>query len=127
MPSEYIANDIRRSLAEGERFEDFASLYDALVFLREPYHREFRLSERIAGMLLCVFFPDKPEKYIRAMQGFRLGFAGVSKEPELQAEFSNCVRNAAITVNRPEGVVWRPSLYFVLPPRLREGALREWW
>ena len=128
MPSERIANDIRRSLVEGERFDDFAYLFDALLFLRAPYNQELSLSERIAGRLVCVIFPDKPAQYVRAMQRFRLGFAGVSTDPELQGEFSNSVRHAAITLNRLEGIVWRPSLYFALQPRFRESKqLRESW
>ena len=40
MPSDRIASEIQRSLAEGERFSDFAYLFDALVFLRAPYYPE---------------------------------------------------------------------------------------
>jgi hypothetical protein len=128
MPSERIANEIQRSLADGERFGDFAYLFDALMFLRAPYNHDFSLSELVVGRLLCIIFPDKPAKYTRAMQTFRLGFSGVSTSPELEAEFSNSVRRAAITLVRPDGIVWRPSLYFSLPPRLRElKDLREWW
>jgi len=128
MPSERIAGEIKNSLAEGEDFADFAYLFDALVFLRAPYNQDLSLSERIVGRLLCVIFPDKPGRYVKAMQQFRRGFAGVAKEPELRAEFSNSVRRAAITLDRTDQIVWRPSLYFVLPPRLRESKeLREWW
>lgn len=128
MPSDRIVNDIRRSLADGERVGDFSYLFDAMIFLRAPYTQDLSLSERIVGRLLCVIFPDKPEKYTRAMQQFRLGFAGVATEPELQGEFSNSVRRAAITLERPEQIVWRPSLYFALPPRLRDlKDLRAWW
>jgi hypothetical protein len=128
MPSERIAGEIKNSLAEGERFGDFAYLFDTLIFLRRPYNQDLSLSERVVGRLLCVIFPDKPAKYITAMQRYRLGFARVSTNPELQAEFSNSVRRAAITVNRTEEIVWRPSLYFVLPPRLRDlKDFRESW
>jgi hypothetical protein len=96
--------------------------------MRAPYNQDLTLSERIVGRLLCVLFPDKPERYVRAMQQFRLGFAGVATYPELQAEFSNSVRRAAVTLSRTEQIVWRPSLYFVLPPRLRDSKeLRERW
>jgi hypothetical protein len=128
MPSDRAANDIRRSLAGEERFDDFAYLFDALIFLRSPYNQDLRLSEKIVSRLLCIIFPDKPEKYMRAMQEFRLAFAGVSKDPELQAEFSNSVRHAAITLNRTDDIVWRPSLYFALSPRFRElKDIRAWW
>lgn len=128
MPSERFANDIRRSLAEGELFEDFAYLFDTLVFLRRPYAEGLTLSESVTGRLLCVIFPDKPDRYMRAMQEFRLGFSGVTENRELQAEFSNSVRRAAITVNRPEEIVWRPSLYFSLPQRLRGSReITQWW
>lgn len=128
MPSEPTAGEIRRSLAEGEHFEDFAYLFDALIFLRRPYGRDVTVSESVVGRLLCVIFPDKPARYVRAMQGFRLGFFGVSEDRELQAEFSNSVRRAAIALSRPEDIVWRPSFYFSLPPRLRDSRqVREWW
>jgi hypothetical protein len=45
MPSERIANDIQRSLAEGERFADFAYLFDALILLRRPFHQDLTVSE----------------------------------------------------------------------------------
>lgn len=128
MPSERSASDIRRSLAKGESFEDFAYLFDALILLRRQHSPNLRLSESVAGRLLCVIFPDKPDKYIRAMRGFRLGFAGVSRNPELQAEFSNCVGPEAIALNQPEMIVWRPSLYFSLPPWLKDSSeIKEWW
>ncbi len=128
MPPERIADEIRKSLAEGERFEDFAFMFDALVFLRAPYNTNLGLTEDILKKIICFVLLKKPQNYVRAMQAFRLGFAGVAANPELQGEFSNSVRRAAITVNRPEDVVWRPSLYFALPPRLREQKdLREWW
>jgi hypothetical protein len=128
MPSERIASDIRGSLAAGEKFEDFAYMFDALMFLRRPYNRDLSVSERITARIECIIFPDKPAKYVKAMQQFRLGFAGVSFNPERQADFSNSVRRAAITVSRLEDIVWRPSLYFALPPSLRElKDIREWW
>lgn len=128
MPSDRIVNDIRRSLVDRERFGDFAYLFDALIFLRAPYTPELSLSERIVSRLLCVIFPDKPPNYIRAMQQFRLSFAGVATDSELQGEFSNSVRRAAITLARPQQIIWRPSLYFALPPRFRDWPnLREWW
>ena len=128
MPSERSANEIRRSLAEGERFEDFAWLYDALVFLRSPYHPDRASSESVVGRILCVLFPDKPDQYKKAMQAFRLGFAGVAENPELQAEFQDIVRRTAITVDRIP-IVYRPSLYFYLPLRLRESRtiLKLWY
>jgi hypothetical protein len=128
MPSDRIASDIRDSLADGEKFEDFAFMFDALMFLRRPYIQDLSLSERIVSRIECIVFPDKPAKYIKAMQQFRLGFAGVSFNPERQAEFSNSVRRAAITVGRLEDIVWRPSLYFALPPSLRDVKdIGEWW
>ena len=128
MPSERFANDIRRSLAKGESFEDFAYLFDALILLRRSYSPNLRLSESIAGRLLCVIFPDKPDKYVSAMRGFRLGFSGVSNNRELQAEFSNCVSREAVTLNQPEMIVWRPSLYFSLPPWLKDSSdIKQWW
>ncbi len=37
-------------------------------------------------------------------------------------------KHAAIALNKLEGVVWRPSVYFALSPRLREWkGLKEWW
>lgn len=125
MPSKHIANDIQRSLAEGERFADFAYLFDALMLLRGPYNQDNTLSEKVTAKLLCVIWPGKPQRYIRAMQAFRLRFADVSEDPELQAAFSNCVRHAAITLSRPENVVWRPNLYFSRTPRL--GHLQGWY
>jgi hypothetical protein len=128
MPSVNYAISIRNSLAEGESYEDFAYLFDALISLRVPFNQDLSLSERVVGRLVCVLFPAKPQQYVRAMQGFRLGFAGVSTNPELKAEFSNSVRHAAITLNQPEGIVWRPSLYFALPLRLRNLLrIRQWF
>jgi hypothetical protein len=128
MPSERIAAQIRDSLAPGERFADFGYLFDAMTFLRAPYNQDLSFSERIVGRVMCVIFPDKPDKYIKAMQQFRLGFAGVATDPELQAEFSNSVRRAAITLRDPLDVVWRPSVYFGLSPRLRDSKdLMAWW
>jgi hypothetical protein len=128
VPSERTAAQIRDSLAPGERFSDFAYLFDALLFLRAPYNQDLSLSERIVGRVLCLIFPDKPGKYIKAMQQFRLGFAGVATDPELQAEFSNSIRRAAITLTDPQDVVWRPSVYFGLSQRLRDSKdLLQWW
>jgi hypothetical protein len=128
VPSERTAAQIRDSLAPGERFSDFAYLFDALLFLRAPYNQDLSLSERIVGRVLCLIFPDKPRKYIKAMQQFRLGFAGVATDPELQAEFSNSIRRAAITLTDPQDVVWRPSVYFGLSQRLRDSKdLLQWW
>jgi hypothetical protein len=127
MPSADYAINIRNSLVEGESYEDFAYLFDALMSLRGPFNHDLSLSERVVGRLVCVLFPAKPPQYVRAMQRFRLGFAGVSTNPEFQAEFSNSVRHAAITLNQPEGIIWRPSLYFALPPRLRELELIGGW
>jgi hypothetical protein len=128
MPSDNTAREIERSLTEGERYNDFAYLFDALVVMRAPYNQDLSLSERIVGRIICVIFPDKPDKYIKAMQQFRLGFAGVGNDPELQAEFSNSVRRAAITLRDPRDVVWRPSVYFALSPRLRDSKdLMGWW
>jgi hypothetical protein len=124
MPSEPIANDIRRSLAPSERYADFAYMYDALMLLRRPYHEDLRSSERIGEWLMCVLFPDKPRNYISAMQQFRLGFAGIATNNELQAEFFNSVRQAAIVQSEPISV-WTPSLYFSPPPRLRD--LNFWY
>jgi hypothetical protein len=126
MPSNRFASEIERSLAPNERFADFAYLFDALLMLRRPYHQDTPQSETITGKLLCVVFPDKPAKYIAAMREFRLRFTDVASNPELQAEFSNCVKHAALTVSRPEAVAWRPDLYFSIRlPRLRD--IKEWF
>lgn len=112
----------------GEKFENFAYMFDVLLLLRVPYSQDLSLSERIVSRIECIIYPDKPANYIQAMQQFRLGFAGVSLDRERQVDFSNSVRHAAITVRRVEDIVFRPSLYFTLPPRLRElKELREWW
>jgi hypothetical protein len=122
MPSEMFADRIKESLAGGERFEDFAYLFDTLVLLRRPYHQDLKLSEEVAGRILCVIVPDKPPKYIDAMQEFRLCFIHVSTEPRLQAEFSNCVRSAALKVRNPKEIVWTPSVYF-----RTERHLKKWF
>ncbi len=124
MPSERFAGRIKESLAGGERFDDFAYMFDALIRLRRPLHEDFRLSEEVVGRILCVFVPDKPEKYMRAMKEFRLRFAEVSNEPRLQANFSNCVRPAALAVRTPNEIVWTPSVYF-FNPWMRET--KEWF
>ena len=125
MPSNRIAGEIERSLAPGERFADFACLFDTLMLLRQPYHQDSTLSEKVAGRLLCVLFPDKPAKYLGAMREFRLRFANISTDPELQSEFPNRVKPAAILLARPQDIVWRPSLYFSRSLRFRK--LREWY
>lgn len=129
MPSQNTANDIRRSLAPGEHYADFAYMFDAITFLRRPYERNPGISESIVGRILCVLVPDKPEEYVDAMQRFRLGFAGLADSSELQAEFSNSVTTAAMTVGRVEEIFWRPSLYFSLPRRLFESKrlLEKWF
>jgi hypothetical protein len=126
MPSQLFASKITDSLAEGENYDDFAHLFDALLLLRRPHQDSLGASETIVGWLLCLFVPDKPPEYVRAMHQFRMRFRGVSTNAELQAEFYNCVRNAAIVVRRPEDVVWRPSLYFSLARKLHEG-LKDWF
>lgn len=126
MPSDRIATEIRSSLAPNERFEDFAYLFDALMVLRKPYHENLEASENVGGKILSVLFPDKPKKYIQAMQQFRMGFTGVSTDAALRAEFNNCVRSAAIMVSREEDIVWRPSLYFSLPER-RSHEFPNWF
>ena len=126
MPSNRFVSEIERSLAPRERFADFAYLFDALLSLRRPYHQDTPQSETITGKLLCVIFPDKPAKYIATMREFRLRFTDVATDPELQAEFSNCVKHAAIILSRPEAMVWLPHLYFSInSPRLRD--LRDLW
>jgi hypothetical protein len=126
MPSERSANKMHASLAENEDYVDFAYLFDVLVWLRRPYHEGLEASEDVVGRLLCLLAPKKPANYVSAMQRFRVRFGGVSTSAELQAEFANCVRNAAIIVPRPEDVVWRPSLYFSPSDRLHEG-LEGWY
>jgi len=116
MPSQEFVGRIRESLADNERFEDFAYMFDALVDLRRPFTPNQRVSEEIVARILCVFLPDKPEKYMRAMRQFRLRFQGVSRAPDLQALFVNCVKNAAMIVRDLNDVVWTPSLYFRIPP-----------
>ena len=116
MPSREYVRKISESLARGERLDDFVCLFDLLVLLRRPYHQDSRLSEEVVAWLLCVFVPDKPQNYVDAMQSFRLRFMHVSTEPQLQAEFSSCVRNAALTVRNPREIVWTPSVYFRAQP-----------
>jgi hypothetical protein len=125
MPSHRIAGEIERSLAQGESFADFAYLFDMLMFLRQPYHQDLSLSEKVAGRLLCVLFPDKPARYVGVMREFRLRFANVSNDHELQSEFPNRVKPAAILLARPEDIVWRPSLYFSRSLRFRN--LSDWY
>jgi len=124
MPSERFAERIRESLAGGERFDDFSYMFDTLVALRRPFHDELGLSEEVVGRILCVVVPDKPAKYLRAMRGFRLHFAGVSNNSELGANFSNCVRPAALAVRSENEIVWTPSVYF-FNPWMRESE--EWF
>jgi len=126
MPSDRIAGQIKESLASGEKFDDFAYLFDTLMLLRRPYQQDEKTSETVGGRILCLFVPDKPKKYVNAMQEFRLRFAGVSTNSELQAEFANSVRHAALIVGRPDDVVFRPSAYFFLPRRLYE-SLGNWF
>jgi len=126
MPSGRFAGRIEKSLGAGEEYEDFAYLFDTVLLLRQAYNQDLKLSEEVVGGILCVFTPAKPEKYIRAMQEFRLRFARVSTEPQLQAEFSNCVRNAALTVHNPNEIVWTPSVYFRNPWRA-ERVLKDWF
>jgi hypothetical protein len=113
MPSEHIANDIRNSLAPGESYQDFAYLFDTLFSLRQSTTPNPLLNEKISGALLCVFFPDKPQSYISAMQSFRLRFSGVSSNSALQAEFQQSVTPEAISLTRMEDVIWEPERYFV--------------
>jgi hypothetical protein len=124
MPSERFAGRIRESLAGGERFDDFAYMFDTLVALRRPFHDDLTVSEEVVGRILCVFVPDKPARYLRAMQEFRLRFAGVSSDPQLGANFSNCIRPAALAVRSANEIVWTPSVYF-FNPWMREA--REWF
>ena len=126
MPSERIASQIKEYFAFGEKFEDFAYLFDTLMLLRRPYQEDQKTSETVGGRILCLFVPDKPQNYVKAMQEFRLRFAGVSTNSESQAEFANSVRHAALIVGRPEDVVFRPSAYFFLPRRLYE-SLGNWF
>ncbi len=97
--------------------------FDTLIRLRQPYQSSLKESEEVTARLLCVFVPDKPKEYRRAMQQFRLHFAKISLDPTVQAEFANSVRQAALVVTRPEDIVWRPSLYFQYIGRDRE----EWY
>ncbi len=126
MPSPHIASQIRDSLGYGEKFDDFAYLFDTLMLLRRPYQEDQKMSENVGGRILCLFVPDKPAKYVKAMQEFRLQLAGVSTNSALQAEFANSVRHAALIVNRAEDVVFQPSMYFFLSGRLYE-SLANWF
>jgi len=60
MPSQLFASKITDSLAEGENYDDFAHLFDALLLLRRPHQESLGASETIVGWLLCLFVPDKP-------------------------------------------------------------------
>lgn len=143
MASQLFANEITLSLSEGEQFKDFAFMFDTLVWLRGPvrvwpgeiipftiegraWQQLSRASADLAGALVCIVKPYKPESYVSVMRQFRLGFQGVASNKRQQAEFSNCVRNAAIAVRRIEDIEWRPSLYFSLPERLR-GRVEKWF
>jgi hypothetical protein len=126
MLSATIANNIVASLAENERYEDFAYLFEALLWLRRPFHENLELSEAVVGRIVCLLAPDKPRNYVRAMQQFRVQFRGVSTDAELQGEFSNCTRNAAIIVRQPKEVVFRPSLYFSPSERLLK-SVESWF
>jgi hypothetical protein len=127
MLSDRIAKKIESSLARGERFEDFAYLFGSLMLARRHRrpHDNVEVSQEVAGKILCVLAPDKPPRYISVMQGFRLVFAGVSTDRKRKAEFWHCIQPAAITVSRPEDIVWRPSLYFSRPPSDRQ--LEDWF
>ena len=124
MPSEKFAGRIKESLAPGERYEDFAHMFDTLVQLRRPFHEDPERSEEVVGGMLCIVTPDKPKGYLRAMQEFRLRYAQVSSDPHLQASFSNGIRQAALTVGDRRQIVWTPSAYFVNPWR---DEMREGW
>jgi hypothetical protein len=143
MASQLFANEITLSLSEGEDFEDFAFMFDTLVWLRGPirvwrgeiipftiegtvWQQLLRASADVAGALVCIVKPYKPESYVSVMRQFRLGFHGIASNKELQAEFPNCIRNAAIAVRRIDDIEWRPSLYFSLPERLR-GRVEKWF
>jgi hypothetical protein len=97
-----------------------------MLLRQRRHHGNVEVSENVAGKILCVLAPDKPPKYISVMQGFRLVFAGVSTNRKLKAEFWHCIQPAAITVSRPEDIVWRPSLYFSRPPTL-DRQLEDWF
>jgi hypothetical protein len=122
MPSKSVEIEIRDSMLQEEKFEDFAYMVDFQVRLRTPYHPDFKLSEDVGKILLCVAFPAKDDKYKQAMQSFRLDFTGVAINLEYQAEFSNSIMPASIMVDRQQAIIWKPSLYFQLPPRLRESG-----
>jgi hypothetical protein len=113
MPSARIANDIRRSLAPGETYEDFAYMFDTLLAMRTPSHTDYLLNEQITARLLCVVFPDKPAHYVSSMQQFRMTFAGIANDPDLQMQFSSRVMPAALTVQSLEEITWQAHQYFL--------------
>ncbi|MEL7537580.1 MAG: hypothetical protein AAFM91_11070 [Pseudomonadota bacterium] len=112
MPSADIVSQIEKSLVDGERYRDFASMVDTLAALRSPYHDDYVLSERVGAFLLCVLFPDKPDSYTDEIRRFRVAFEGIADNPSTAARFANTVRPAALLVPTPEEIYWDAPLYF---------------
>jgi hypothetical protein len=125
MPSERVAQHISKSLAEGERQEDFECMLDTLTQMRRPYFEtpDKEVVEAGAGKILCLLIWPKPREYVDAMQRFRILFHGIADSPQLQATFANSVLLAALTVG--EQVHYLPSLYFSWEPILRASANRS--
>lgn len=122
MPSQSSADRIKQSLVLGENYEDFAFMVDVLDATGGPFTADLReYRERI----ICVIAPQKPKGYVSVMQKFRLEFTGIRENPELQLEFINTLRPAVFWLSPNQPVVWKPSLYFALPPRL-EGKIDGW-
>jgi uncharacterized protein YjbI with pentapeptide repeats len=126
MPSEWIAQHIDESLAEGERQEDFEYMVDTLTQMRRPYHPEAPYEEVVeagAGKILCLLLWPKPRSYVDSMRRFRTLFKGIADSLVLQATFANSVLPAALTAG--EQLEYSPSLYFSWEPILSSGNLER--
>ncbi len=112
MPSPLIANKIQDSLAPGETYEDFAYMFDALFSRRGFYNFNIDTNEQVTGRLICIVFPDKPDPYIKAMGLFRMQFAGIANNIDLQVDFSSRIKTEALTVRSTENIIWDADRYF---------------
>ncbi|SPT37211.1 hypothetical protein [Achromobacter spanius] len=136
MHNEQLAELILKSVASGERIEDFSWMVNTLIGLeRKPRivrvrnGRRFRTASEQGGAtpthrawLICLLNKPKPPEYIVAIHEFRLALAGVADDERLQEVFLASIRDRLLLAPPIQSLrLLRPSMYFDMPRALKKA------
>jgi|SRR5579864_50458 len=101
-------DEITRTLQEGERLEDVATMIDTLAASRSGHHPRAN-NYFFAATILCVILrPIKLPAYRAGIQQLRLAFQGLAGDPELQEGFANTITDALRTTEDVEEAMRLP-------------------